>query len=99
MGEVRTAGDVQDLVHGLTLPGAGGGGRPEQGLEAGRVVSWIGPVHQEGAHIGVVGAVADPRLRPPVALDRLGSRHYGYDRPYLPIEQLVRRGTARAEGA
>jgi uncharacterized protein len=53
----------------------------------------------EGAHIGVVGAVADPRLRTPVALDLLGPRHYGYDLLYLPIEQLVRRWAARAEEA
>lgn len=53
----------------------------------------------EGARIGVVGAMAHPRLRTPVALDLLGPRHYGYDLPYLPIEQLVRRGAARAEGA
>jgi DUF917 family protein len=53
----------------------------------------------EGARIGVVGAMADPRLRTPVALDLLGPRHYGYDLPYLPIEQLVRRRAARADGA
>lgn len=50
MGDIRTADDVHDLVHGLTLLGTGGGGRPEQGLEcllphveAGRTVSWIAP--------------------------------------------------------
>jgi DUF917 family protein len=50
MNDVRTAEDVQDLVHGLTLLGTGGGGRPEQGLEcllphvqAGRAVSWVAP--------------------------------------------------------
>jgi uncharacterized protein len=45
----------------------------------------------EGAQIGVLGAVADGRLRTPAALDLLGPRHYGYDLPYTPIEQLVRR--------
>jgi uncharacterized protein len=45
----------------------------------------------DGARIGVIGAVADPRLRTPAALDLLGPRHYGYDLPYTPIEQLVRR--------
>jgi uncharacterized protein len=45
----------------------------------------------EGARIGVIGCVADARLRTPVALDLLGPRHYGYDLPYTPIEQLVRR--------
>jgi len=44
----------------------------------------------EGAAIGVVGAVADPRLRTPAALGLLGPGHYGYDLPYTPIEQLVR---------
>jgi hypothetical protein len=52
----------------------------------------------EGARIGVVGAVADPRLRTPAALDLLGPRHYGYDLPYFPIEQLVRRPAARPDG-
>jgi DUF917 family protein len=45
----------------------------------------------EGARIGVVGAVADARLRTPAALDLLGPRHYGHDLPYTPIERLVRR--------
>lgn len=45
----------------------------------------------EGARIGVVGAVADLRLRTPAALDLLGPRHYGYDLTYTPIEQLVAR--------
>ena len=45
----------------------------------------------EGARIGVVGAAADARLRTAAALDLLGPRHYGYDLPYTPIEQLVRR--------
>ncbi|HZP36699.1 MAG TPA: DUF917 domain-containing protein [Methylomirabilota bacterium] len=50
MGEVRTPDDVHDLVHGLTLLGTGGGGRPEQGLacllphvEAGHAVRWVAP--------------------------------------------------------
>jgi len=50
MAEVRTVEDVHDLVHGLTLLGTGGGGRPEQGLEsllphvqAGGAVSWADP--------------------------------------------------------
>jgi DUF917 family protein len=45
----------------------------------------------EGARIGVVGAMADPRLRTPAALDLLGPRHYGHDLDYTPIEKLVRR--------
>ena len=45
----------------------------------------------EGARIGVVGAMADPRLRTPAALDLLGHRHYGHDLEYTPIEKLVRR--------
>jgi DUF917 family protein len=45
----------------------------------------------EGTAIGVVGAVADPRLRTPAALGLLGPGHYGYDVPYTPIERLVRR--------
>ena len=45
----------------------------------------------EGARIGVVGAMADPRLRTPAALDLLGPRHYGHDLEYTPIEKLVRR--------
>lgn len=45
----------------------------------------------EGTRIGLIGCVADPRLRTPAALDLLGPRHYGYDLPYTPIEQLVRR--------
>lgn len=43
----------------------------------------------EGARIGVVGAVADARLRTPAALALLGPRHYGYDLPYTPLEKLV----------
>jgi uncharacterized protein len=50
MGEVKNAADVHDLIHGLTLLGTGGGGRPEQGLEvllphveAGRIVTWVAP--------------------------------------------------------
>ena len=34
MGELKTREDVQDLIAGLTLLGTGGGGRPDQGLEA-----------------------------------------------------------------
>jgi DUF917 family protein len=45
----------------------------------------------EGARIGVVGAMADPRLRTPAALDLLGPRHYGHDLDYTAIEKLVRR--------
>lgn len=45
----------------------------------------------EGARIAVVGAMADPRLRTPAALDLLGPRHYGHDLDYTPIEKLVRR--------
>jgi DUF917 family protein len=45
----------------------------------------------EGARIGVVGAMADPRLRTPAALNLLGPRHYGHDLDYTPIEKLVRR--------
>jgi len=52
----------------------------------------------EGARIGVVGAVADPRLRTPAALDLLGPRHYGYDLAYTPIEELVRRSAMGGGG-
>lgn len=45
----------------------------------------------EGARVGVVGASADARLRTRAALELLGPGHYGYDLPYTPIEQLVRR--------
>lgn len=45
----------------------------------------------EGARVGVVGAVADERLRTPAALELLGPGHYGYDLPYIPMEKLVRR--------
>jgi DUF917 family protein len=44
----------------------------------------------EGSGVGVVGAVADPKLRMPAALALLEPAHYGYDIPYTPIEQLVR---------
>jgi DUF917 family protein len=44
----------------------------------------------EGARIGVVGAMADRRLRTPAALDLLGPRHYGHALDYTPIEELVR---------
>ena len=44
----------------------------------------------EGSGVGVVGAVADPKLRTPAALALLEPAHYGYDIPYTPIEQLVR---------
>ena len=52
----------------------------------------------EGARIGVVGAVADPRLRTPAALDLLGPCHYGYDLAYTPIEELVRRSAVGGGG-
>jgi DUF917 family protein len=45
----------------------------------------------DGVRIAVVGAQADPRLRTPAALALLAPGHYGYDLPYTPIEQLVRR--------
>jgi DUF917 family protein len=45
----------------------------------------------EGARVGVVGAVADARLRTAAALELLGPGHYGYDLKYTPMEQLVRR--------
>ena len=48
MSTLRTERDVHDLIRGLTLLGTGGGGRPEQGLEAllphveaGREVGWV----------------------------------------------------------
>jgi len=44
----------------------------------------------EGMRVGVVGTVADPKLRTPAALALLGPAHYGYDIPYTPMEQLVR---------
>jgi DUF917 family protein len=44
----------------------------------------------EGSGVGVVGAVADPKLRTPEALALLAPAHYGYDIPYTPIEQLIR---------
>jgi DUF917 family protein len=44
----------------------------------------------EGVRIGVVGAAADARLRTPAALALLGPRHYGYDLPYTPLENLVK---------
>ena len=34
MGELKTREDVHALIAGLTLLGTGGGGRPEQGLDA-----------------------------------------------------------------
>ena len=52
----------------------------------------------EGARIGVVGAVADPRLRTPAALDLLGPCHYGYDLAYTPIEELIRRSAVGGGG-
>jgi uncharacterized protein len=43
----------------------------------------------EGAHVGVVGARADLRLRTAEALAWLGPRHYGYDLDYTPLERLM----------
>jgi hypothetical protein len=43
----------------------------------------------EGAHVGVVGAPADPKLRTKAAVQLLGPRHYGYDLDYTPIERLM----------
>lgn len=45
----------------------------------------------EGNAVGVVVTAAHPRLREPRALALLEPRHYGFDIPYVPVEQLVGR--------
>jgi uncharacterized protein len=45
----------------------------------------------DGVSVVVLGAQADPRLRTAAALALLAPTHYGYDLPYTPIEQVVRR--------
>ena len=43
----------------------------------------------EDAAVAVLAAAAHPRLREPRALALLEPRHYGFDIPYTPVEELV----------
>ncbi len=44
----------------------------------------------EGTAVAVLAAAAHPRLRKPRALALLGPAHYGFDIPYVPIEERLR---------
>ena len=58
-------------------------------LDAGTGTPYTNADLPEGARVAVLGAPADPRLRTPQAVARLGPRHYGYDLDYVPIEAQV----------
>lgn len=96
MGDLKSDVDVQDLIRGLTLLGTGGGGpwvlSPDliMLMDADSGTPYTNTLLPEGSRVGVVGAVADPKLRTPAALALLGPAHYGHDIPYTPMEQLVR---------
>lgn len=96
MGELRTLEDAQDLIAGLTLLGTGGGGRPEQGLEAlvphveaGRRVGWV-PVESvpdEGWACSVFGMGSIAPSEPLAAAER---RRLGYPDEWLVPRPMVR---------
>ena len=96
MGELRTREDVHDLIAGLTLLGTGGGGRPEQGLEAllphveaGRRVAWV-PVESlpdDGWACSVFGMGSIAPSEPLPAAER---RRLGYPEAWVVAKPMVR---------
>jgi len=42
-----------------------------------------------GARVSVVGFPCDPKWRSPKGLETVGPQYFGYDAPYVPIEQLA----------
>ncbi|MBI4271223.1 MAG: DUF917 domain-containing protein [Candidatus Rokubacteria bacterium] len=96
MGELKTREDVQDLIAGLTLLGTGGGGRPEQGLEAllphveaGRRVAWV-PVESvpdDGWACSVFGMGSIAPSEPLPAGER---RRLGYPADWVVPRPMVR---------
>jgi DUF917 family protein len=97
MGEVRTREEVNDLIRGLTLLGTGGGGRPEQGLEAllphveaGRAVGWV-PIDAIADDAWVCSAFGMGSIAPTAPLSAEERRALGY-----PAEWTVSRPMVRA---
>jgi len=94
----RTAGDVHDLVRGLTLLGTGGGGRPEQGLEvllphveAGRSVQWVAPETIDD-DAWVCSTFGMGSIAPTAALDAAERRALGYPDQWQvarPMQQAI----------
>ena len=96
MGELKTREDVQDLIAGLTLLGTGGGGRPEQGLEAllphveaGRRVAWapVESVPDDGWACSVFGMGSIAPSEPLPAAER---RRLGYPEDWVVPRPMVR---------
>ncbi len=43
----------------------------------------------EGMKVAVIGNAADPKMRTPNAIAVLGPRHFGFDIPYKPIDEIM----------
>jgi len=96
MGELQTREDVHDLIAGLTLLGTGGGGRPEQGLdallphvEAGRPVAWVPAesLPDDGWACSVFGMGSIAPSEPLPAAER---RRLGYPEDWVVSRPMVR---------
>ncbi len=96
MGELKTREDVHALIAGLTLLGTGGGGRPEQGLDAllphvesGRRLAWVdvGSLPDDAWVCSVFGMGSIAPSEPLTAVER---RQLGYPAEWVVAKPMVR---------
>ena len=96
MGELKTREDVHALIAGLTLLGTGGGGRPEQGLDAllphvesGRRLAWVdvGSLPDDAWVCSVFGMGSIAPSKPLTAVER---RQLGYPAEWVVAKPMVR---------
>ncbi|MHB1415259.1 MAG: DUF917 domain-containing protein [Chloroflexota bacterium] len=50
---------------------------------------WTNSDLETGAEVAVLGFRADARYRTPRGLELMGPEHYGFDLPYVPIEEVM----------
>jgi hypothetical protein len=96
MAEARSRDDVEDLIRGLTLLGTGGGGRPEQGLdallphvEAGRAITWV-PVDSIPDDAWVCSTFGMGSIAPAEPLPAERRRALGYPTDWTVARPMVR---------
>src|SRR5438093_1554930 len=96
MRELKTREDVHALIAGLTLLGTGGGGRPEQGLDAllphvesGRRLAWVdvGSLPDDAWVCSVFGMGSIAPSEPLTAVER---RQLGYPAEWVVAKPMVR---------
>lgn len=96
MPDIKTVTDVHDLIHGLTLLGTGGGGRPDAGLEAllphvesGRPIGWV-PVDSVADDGWVCSVFGMGSIAPTEPLDVRQQVALGYPDRWLVQRPMVR---------